>query len=100
MEKGSRPLLCLPQHYNRCIPSLQPMDRCKEAGNTNQPWLWKLYPTTTPSEILYLSIIPCVINPKRLTQESLWPYDFISSPYYLNHEERGSVTGRLFVQDR
>ncbi|KAI3466562.1 hypothetical protein Pfo_023225 [Paulownia fortunei] len=37
---------------------------------------------------------------QRLTEESLWPYEFISSPYYLTYKERGSVTGRLFVQDR
>ncbi|XP_057794981.1 probable rhamnogalacturonate lyase B [Salvia miltiorrhiza] len=37
---------------------------------------------------------------QRLTEESLWPYDFISSPYYLTYKERGSATGRLFVQDR
>lgn len=62
------------------------------------PWLWKLYLTTIPSEILLTYYSLC--GPKRLTQESLWPYDFVSSPYYLNHKERGSVTGRLFVQDR
>ncbi|KAK6154641.1 hypothetical protein DH2020_008889 [Rehmannia glutinosa] len=36
----------------------------------------------------------------RLMEESLWPYEFISSPYYLTYKERGSVTGRLFVHDR
>ncbi|KAK6133290.1 hypothetical protein DH2020_032953 [Rehmannia glutinosa] len=37
---------------------------------------------------------------ERLMEESLWPYEFISSPYYLTYKERGSVTGRLFVHDR
>ncbi|KAK4386705.1 hypothetical protein Sango_2541100 [Sesamum angolense] len=37
---------------------------------------------------------------QRLMEESLWPYQFISSPYYLTYKERGSATGRLFVQDR
>ncbi|KAL2483947.1 Rhamnogalacturonate lyase family protein [Forsythia ovata] len=37
---------------------------------------------------------------RRLFEESLWPYDFVSSPYYLTFKERGSATGRLFVQDR
>ncbi|KAL0310725.1 UNVERIFIED_CONTAM: hypothetical protein Sangu_2367200 [Sesamum angustifolium] len=37
---------------------------------------------------------------QRLMEESLWPYEFISSPYYLTYKERGSATGRLFVQDR
>ncbi|KAH6831608.1 hypothetical protein C2S53_010583 [Perilla frutescens var. hirtella] len=37
---------------------------------------------------------------QRLTEELLWPYDFISSPYYLTYKERGYATGRLFVQDR
>ncbi|XP_042065102.1 probable rhamnogalacturonate lyase B isoform X2 [Salvia splendens] len=37
---------------------------------------------------------------QTVMEESLWPYDFISSPYYLTSKERGSATGRLFVQDR
>ncbi|XP_073128338.1 uncharacterized protein [Henckelia pumila] len=37
---------------------------------------------------------------QRLMEESLWPYEFVSSPYYLTYKERGSATGRLFVQDR
>ncbi|XP_012841986.1 PREDICTED: probable rhamnogalacturonate lyase B [Erythranthe guttata] len=37
---------------------------------------------------------------QRLNQESLWPYDFVNSQYYLTDKERGSVSGRLFVQDR
>ncbi|KAL6576503.1 hypothetical protein OROHE_000284 [Orobanche hederae] len=37
---------------------------------------------------------------QRLMEESLWPYSFISSPYYLKYNEQGSATGRLFVQDR
>ncbi|KAL7142803.1 hypothetical protein ABFS83_08G148900 [Erythranthe nasuta] len=37
---------------------------------------------------------------QRLIQESLWPYDFVNSQYYLTDKERGSVSGRLFVQDR
>ncbi|KAI9198148.1 hypothetical protein LWI28_011033 [Acer negundo] len=36
----------------------------------------------------------------RLLEESAWPYDFVSSPYYLTAKERGSSTGRLFCQDR
>ncbi|GFZ03241.1 rhamnogalacturonate lyase family protein [Actinidia rufa] len=36
----------------------------------------------------------------RLFEESLWPYDFVSSPYYLTAKERGSASGRLLVQDR
>ncbi|KAL3820723.1 hypothetical protein ACJIZ3_006628 [Penstemon smallii] len=37
---------------------------------------------------------------QRLMEESLWPYDFITSPFYLASKERGSATGKLFVQDR
>ncbi|KAG8365395.1 hypothetical protein BUALT_Bualt18G0100200 [Buddleja alternifolia] len=37
---------------------------------------------------------------QRLMEVLLWPYEFVSSPFYLNYEERGSATGRLFVQDR
>ncbi|PON82598.1 Rhamnogalacturonate lyase [Trema orientale] len=37
---------------------------------------------------------------QRLLEEMAWPYDFVSSPYYLNAKERGSVSGRLLVQDR
>lgn len=29
-----------------------------------------------------------------------WPYDFVSSPYFLTAQERGSISGRLYVQDR
>ncbi|CAN6690149.1 unnamed protein product [Malus baccata var. baccata] len=36
----------------------------------------------------------------RLIEETLWPYDFVQSPYYVAAKERGSVSGRLFVQDR
>ncbi|GAY35216.1 hypothetical protein CUMW_014990 [Citrus unshiu] len=37
---------------------------------------------------------------QRLLQEAAWPYDFVSSPYYLTANERGSATGRFFVQDK
>ncbi|KAJ8761828.1 hypothetical protein K2173_004677 [Erythroxylum novogranatense] len=37
---------------------------------------------------------------RRLLEIAAWPYDFVSSPYYLKAEKRGSITGRLFVQDR
>ncbi|KAL9384242.1 hypothetical protein Peur_024565 [Populus x canadensis] len=37
---------------------------------------------------------------QRLLEEATWPYEFVSSPYYLNAKERGSATGRLFVQER
>ncbi|TQD78570.1 hypothetical protein C1H46_035808 [Malus baccata] len=37
---------------------------------------------------------------QRLIEETLWPYDFVQSPYYVAAKERGSVSGRLFVQDR
>ncbi|XP_010094027.2 probable rhamnogalacturonate lyase B [Morus notabilis] len=37
---------------------------------------------------------------QRLLEEEAWPYDFVSSPYYLSAKERGSVSGRLLVQDR
>ncbi|CAB4275756.1 unnamed protein product [Prunus armeniaca] len=37
---------------------------------------------------------------QRLFEETAWPYDFVSSPYYVAAKERGSVSGRLFVQDR
>ncbi|KAL5578826.1 hypothetical protein UlMin_011268 [Ulmus minor] len=37
---------------------------------------------------------------QRLLEETAWPYDFVSSPYYLTSKERGSVSGRLLVQDR
>ncbi|XP_068323452.1 uncharacterized protein [Pyrus communis] len=39
-------------------------------------------------------------TPDRLIEETLWPYDFVQSPYYVAVKERGSVSGRLFVQDR
>ncbi|KAK3039680.1 LOW QUALITY PROTEIN: hypothetical protein RJ639_027021 [Escallonia herrerae] len=44
---------------------------------------------------VYLNSIP-----DRLYEVSAWPYNFVSSPYYLSAEERGSVSGRLLVQDR
>ncbi|WJZ95866.1 hypothetical protein VitviT2T_014605 [Vitis vinifera] len=37
---------------------------------------------------------------QRLLEEAAWPYDFVSSPYYFTAKERGSVSGRLLVQDR
>ncbi|KAF8391533.1 hypothetical protein HHK36_023838 [Tetracentron sinense] len=37
---------------------------------------------------------------QRLYEETIWPYNFVSSPYYLTATERGSASGRLFVQDR
>lgn len=37
---------------------------------------------------------------QRKIEETSWPYDFVSSPYYLAASERGSASGRLFVQDR
>ncbi|KAM7506269.1 hypothetical protein LguiB_005173 [Lonicera macranthoides] len=37
---------------------------------------------------------------QRLIEKSKWPYNFVSSPYYLSAKERGSASGRLFVQDR
>ncbi|BFG27459.1 hypothetical protein CerSpe_137330 [Prunus speciosa] len=37
---------------------------------------------------------------QRLFEETAWPYGFVSSPYYVAAKERGSVSGRLFVQDR
>ncbi|KAI5571007.1 hypothetical protein BDE02_11G064800 [Populus trichocarpa] len=37
---------------------------------------------------------------QRLLEEATWPYEFVSSPYYLNAKERGSATARLFVQER
>nr|DAD23394.1 TPA_asm: hypothetical protein HUJ06_024857 [Nelumbo nucifera] len=37
---------------------------------------------------------------QRLFEETMWPYDFVSSQYFLTADERGSVSGRLFVQDR
>ncbi|XP_057512863.1 rhamnogalacturonate lyase B-like [Actinidia eriantha] len=58
---------------------------------------------------VYLNSTPDVSNAynlwteakkQRLFEESLWPYDFVSSPYYLTAEERGSASGRLLVQDR
>ncbi|XXG46976.1 hypothetical protein AAC387_Pa02g1696 [Persea americana] len=36
----------------------------------------------------------------RLVEETTWPYNFVSSPYFLTTKERGSASGRLFVQDR
>ncbi|KAG2688325.1 hypothetical protein I3760_09G090300 [Carya illinoinensis] len=39
-------------------------------------------------------------NKQRLREEMAWPYDFVSSPYYLNAKERGSASGRLLVEDR
>ncbi|KAL7244204.1 hypothetical protein ACSBR1_016439 [Camellia fascicularis] len=58
---------------------------------------------------VYLNSTPHVSNAhnlwidakkQKLFQESLWPYDFVSSPYYLAANARGSASGRLFVQDR
>ncbi|XP_021646098.2 probable rhamnogalacturonate lyase B isoform X2 [Hevea brasiliensis] len=37
---------------------------------------------------------------QRLLEEAAWPYEFVSSTYYLTAKDRGSATGRLFVQDR
>nr|XP_017237060.1 PREDICTED: probable rhamnogalacturonate lyase B isoform X2 [Daucus carota subsp. sativus] len=37
---------------------------------------------------------------QRTSEESKWPYDFVTTPYYLNARERGSASGKLFVQDR
>ncbi|KAL6207132.1 hypothetical protein ACLB2K_024377 [Fragaria x ananassa] len=37
---------------------------------------------------------------QRLFEETLWPYDFVSSPDYVAAKDRGSVSGRLLVQDR
>ncbi|XP_056159728.1 probable rhamnogalacturonate lyase B [Syzygium oleosum] len=37
---------------------------------------------------------------QREIEEASWPYDFVSSTYYLSASERGSASGRLFVQDR
>eukprot|EP00268_Persea_americana_P014947 TRINITY_DN16763_c0_g1_i7.p1 TRINITY_DN16763_c0_g1~~TRINITY_DN16763_c0_g1_i7.p1 ORF type:complete len:122 (-),score=17.76 TRINITY_DN16763_c0_g1_i7:422-787(-) len=37
---------------------------------------------------------------QRLVEETTWPYNFVSSPYFLTTKERGSASGRLFVQDR
>ncbi|XP_044460522.1 probable rhamnogalacturonate lyase B [Mangifera indica] len=58
---------------------------------------------------VYLNSTPDVSNAhnlwidakkQRLLEEAAWPYDFVSSPYYVTAKERGSATGRLFVQDR
>ncbi|KAJ7967711.1 Rhamnogalacturonate lyase [Quillaja saponaria] len=58
---------------------------------------------------VYLNSTPNVSNAsnlwsdakrQRLLEESAWPYNFVSSPYYLTANERGSTSGRLFVQDR
>ncbi|KAJ9136361.1 hypothetical protein P3X46_033449 [Hevea brasiliensis] len=35
-----------------------------------------------------------------LLEEAARPYEFVSSPHYLKTKERGSATGRLFVEDR
>ncbi|KAF6168206.1 hypothetical protein GIB67_011591 [Kingdonia uniflora] len=37
---------------------------------------------------------------QRLLEVGTWPYDFVSSPYFLKAEERGSTLGSLYVQDR
>ncbi|OVA07811.1 Rhamnogalacturonate lyase [Macleaya cordata] len=58
---------------------------------------------------VYLNSTPNVSNAydlwidakkQRLLQEKSWPYNFVSSPYFLTANERGSASGRLFVQDR
>ncbi|XP_038690529.1 rhamnogalacturonate lyase-like [Tripterygium wilfordii] len=58
---------------------------------------------------VYLNSTPNVSNAynlwidakkQRLVEEAAWPYDFVSTPYYLTAKERGSATGRLFVQER
>ncbi|KAJ4703895.1 Rhamnogalacturonate lyase [Melia azedarach] len=58
---------------------------------------------------IYLNSTPHVSNAyslwidakkQRLLEEAAWPYDFVSSPYYLTSKERGSATGTLFVQDK
>ncbi|XP_021597858.1 probable rhamnogalacturonate lyase B [Manihot esculenta] len=37
---------------------------------------------------------------QRLLEEAAWPYEFVSSSYYLTAKGLGSATGRLYVQDR
>ncbi|OWM85559.1 hypothetical protein CDL15_Pgr028982 [Punica granatum] len=37
---------------------------------------------------------------QKSMEETSWPYNFVSSPYYLTAQERGSASGRLFVQDK
>ncbi|KAK1282216.1 hypothetical protein QJS10_CPB22g00212 [Acorus calamus] len=37
---------------------------------------------------------------KRLEEEKAWPYDFVSSPFFLMSSERGSASGTLYIQDR
>ncbi|KAK1278800.1 hypothetical protein QJS04_geneDACA023550 [Acorus gramineus] len=37
---------------------------------------------------------------KRVEEEKAWPYDFVSSPFYLMSSERGSASGTLYIQDR
>ncbi|KAK9267180.1 hypothetical protein L1049_009600 [Liquidambar formosana] len=58
---------------------------------------------------VYLNSTPKVSNAhnlwtdakkQRLFEEKAWPYNFVSSPYYLTTQERGSASGRLVVQDR
>ncbi|PIN22367.1 Rhamnogalacturonan endolyase [Handroanthus impetiginosus] len=61
------------------------------------PFFVYLNATTDVSKAYYLWLDA---KNQRLKEESLWPYGFISSLHYLPHSERGSATGRLFVQDR
>ncbi|KAG9439228.1 hypothetical protein H6P81_019393 [Aristolochia fimbriata] len=36
---------------------------------------------------------------QRLSEMTQWPYNFVSSPFFLSEKERGSLSGRLFVAD-
>lgn len=37
---------------------------------------------------------------QRVLEETAWPYNFVSSSFYFMANERGSISGRLLVQDR
>ncbi|XP_050944605.1 probable rhamnogalacturonate lyase B isoform X1 [Cucumis melo] len=37
---------------------------------------------------------------QRMQEETAWPYNFVSSSFYLMARERGSISGRLLVRDR
>ncbi|KAG7033955.1 rhiE, partial [Cucurbita argyrosperma subsp. argyrosperma] len=37
---------------------------------------------------------------QRMLEETAWPYNFVSSSFYFKENERGSISGRLLVQDR
>ncbi|KAF5176062.1 Rhamnogalacturonate lyase [Thalictrum thalictroides] len=61
------------------------------------PFFVYLNTTSNPSDAHSLWIDA---KRQRLLEVTAWPYNFVSSPYFLSAKERGSTSGRLFVQDK